>query len=252
MLTLLHAARTRLLPALLTAAGVTVLAGGIMAYGDPRLAGTVVPTASPSATPEPTPRPRPSLPTLPPPSTPTPRPSPTEEPASPTPTAPPSVGVATRVVIPRLDVDLPVIAANDGYPLCNVAMYFDDLPAPVRDLGHPGRGRAVYLFAHARDGMFGPIYEQAIVKGRPQRLKGLLVEVYTADDRVWLYEVTEVRLHQTDLDDALDATSDELWLQTSEGPRGTKGKTQLRAVPLSVEDAEPGEAHPRPRPIACD
>ena len=65
-----------------------------------------------------------------------------------------------------------------------------------RDLGQPGRGIATYLFAHARDGMFGPIYENAIVKHQPEKMLGMIVQVYTDDNRLYLYEVRKVLLHQ--------------------------------------------------------
>ncbi len=171
----------------------------------------------------------------------------------PKPTATPKLGNghATRVVVPALKIDLPIIPGNNGYPLCNVAMYLDDLGKPLRDLGRPGRDGATYLFSHARDGMFGPIYRLAIEKGTPRKMLGMVVQVYTDDAKVYLYEIREVRLHQTSLDDAISATSQELWLQTSEGPRGTKGKTQVRALPISVGDAGYKESHPKAKPVAC-
>ena len=61
--------------------------------------------------------------------------------ASPSLTAEPSVEaepgkrVATRVVIPALDIDLPVIQPPrrpDTYPLCNVAMYIQEPSSPAR------------------------------------------------------------------------------------------------------------------------
>ena len=79
--------------------------------------------------------------------------------------------------------------------------------------------------------MFGPIYERAILKksGGPNSMKGMVVQVYTSDDQLHEYEITRVLLHQLTLDVPAAATSEELWLQTSEGPKGTPGKTQLRA-----------------------
>lgn len=242
MLPLLTAIRTRLLPALVTAMGVVLVTAGLLSYADPATAGTAVvespsietlaPTESPSATIE-----------LPSPST---GASATTDPSTaPTPTAGSTArAVATRVVVPALRIDLPVIVGTSAYPLCNVAMYF-------KELGQPGEDRATYIYAHARDGMFGPIYERAIRLSRPETLYGLMVMIYTSDDRLYLYEIREVRLHQLNLDDAADATSDELWLQTSEGPRGTPGKTQLRALPISAGPADPADAHPKAKPVTC-
>lgn len=80
---------------------------------------------------------------------------------------------------------------------------------------------------------------------------GLSVEVYTSDDLRYLYRIAEVRVHQTRLGDAARARSDELWLQTSEGPRGTRGKTQVRALAVGVAPATHRQAHPAARPITC-
>src|SRR5688500_11300623 len=108
--------RDRLLPALLTATGVTLLAAGLLQYGTPAQAGPIAagPTPTPPATAAlPTGR----LPSLP--------PLETATPASEPPSAPPDPNrLATRVVVADLDIDLPVIAQPDpSYPSCNVAMY---------------------------------------------------------------------------------------------------------------------------------
>ena len=240
MLPLLIALRTRFLPALVTAMGVVLVTAGLLSYADPATAGTAVvepPVIEPLA---PSEAPSPTI-VLPSPSA---DPSPSTDPSA-TPTASATTrAVATRVVVPALRIDLPVIQGNNDYPLCNVAMYF-------KELGQPGENRATYLFAHARDGMFGPIYELAIPGRNGEKMKGMIVQVFTSDDRLYLYEIRDVRLHQLDLDDAAGATSEELWLQTSEGPKGTPGKTQLRALPISVGPADPADAHPKAKPVAC-
>jgi hypothetical protein len=251
---LLTTLRTRLLPALVTAVGVMLVTAGLLSYANPATAGTAVvespsietlaPTDEPTATIE---VPSASL-------------DPSADPsamASAEPTAEPTEkpagrAVATRVVIPALKIDLPIVKGNSSYPYCNVAMYLTTETATQADsFGQPGEGRATYLYAHARDGMFGPIYELAIPGRNGKKMLGMVVQVYTSDDRLYLYEIREVRLHQLDLDDALRATSEELWLQTSEGPKGTPGKTQLRALPISVGDADPKDAHPKAKPVAC-
>jgi hypothetical protein len=123
----------------------------------------------------------------------------------------------------------------------------------IQELRQPGQGGATYLYAHARDGMFGPIYERAIRKrhGGPDSMLGMLVEVYTSDDKVFTYQIAEVRLDQRDLDDALAAVTEQLWLQTSEGPKGTPGKTQVIATPLTVGDADHAAANPTAKPVNC-
>jgi hypothetical protein len=238
-----HAVRTRLLPAVLTALGVVLLTAGLLSYADPTTAGAVG-GASPTLV-ELTPDPTSSVDL----------PSASADPggsATPEPTKAAGPAHATRVVVPALKIDLPVVGGPNGYPLCDVAMYIDNLGKPIQDLGQPGLGRATYLFAHARDGMFGPIYELAIQKHQPEKMLGMIVQVYTSDDKLYLYEVDKVLLHQLSLDAAFNADTEQLWLQTSEGPRGTPGKTQLRAHLLSVGDADPADAHPKAKPDRCN
>ena len=228
---------TRLVPALLTALGVVAITAGLLTYGDPATAGVMatpppsgggalplpsvtfeVPTADPGASPGASGAPAPSG----------------------------GQSVATRIVIPALRIDLPVVAGPSGYPYCNVAMYYSD-----PRLGQPGSGKATYIFAHARDGMFGPIYNLVMVQHSPDKMVGMIVQVYTSDNKLYLYEITAVYPHQLTLDRALAADQEELWLQTSEGPHGTPGKTQVLAMPLSVGDADPADAHPTPHPVVC-
>lgn len=236
MASLFNALRNRLLPAVLTATGVSLIAAGLLSYSAPVEAGP-----GPSASPEIvalSPTPTIPLPTFPPASGST----------SPSPSATaPADRVATRVVVPALQIDLPIVKPSGGsstYPQCNVAMY-------IKELHQPGQGGATYLYAHARDGMFGPIYHLAVEVNKPQKMLNMIVQVYTSDDQVFEYYVTQVKLHQTSLNAALDAMTEELWLQTSEGPKGTVGKTQLRAELLTVGPADHAAAHPTPHPVNC-
>jgi len=222
--------RTRLLPAVLTAAGVTFLAAGLLSYTTPAQAGPgASPTPDPTGTVAATPVPLITLPPL----------------GSALPSANPSAPtdrVATRVRIAALGIDLPVVKPPSDpnvYPLCDVAMWFGDM-------SRPGDGRATYLYAHAREGMFLPLLR---TPGSQQR--GLVVEVWTSDDMRFLYEITQVRRDQRDLNDAVAARTEQLWLQTSEGPKGTPGKTQVVAKPISVEAASHAAAHPKPHPVVC-
>jgi len=235
MADLVERIRTRLLPAVLTALGVAGLAGGLLSLTGPVTADPL-PSQSPTtvASGQPTGVPLITFPPLPSGATPS---------AS---AAPPADRVATRVRIAALDIDLPVVKPSGGadtYPLCDVAMY-------IQELGQPGHGRATYLYAHARTGMFLPILEASLVQNGKSML-GMVVELWTSDDQRFLYEITEVRRHQLDLNDALNAISEELWLQTSEGPKGTLGKTQVIALPISQEAADPADAHPVPKPVVC-
>lgn len=154
--------------------------------------------------------------------------------------------VTTRVQILALQIDIPVVKPPGGskaYPLCNVAMY-------IQELGQPGEERGIYIYAHARKGMFLPILDASKINNGA-RMKGMIVNVYTSDDQLFLYEITEVRRHQLNLDEAVNARTEQLWLQTSEGPRGTLGKTQVIARLLSAQPADHAAAHPKAKPVAC-
>jgi hypothetical protein len=241
--TLLRVIGTRVIPGLLVALGVTLTTAGLLTYSGPVEAGPVI-DAPPVTVTLPTPSPEATVsPTLPGagsfvPSTPLPSPLPAGWPTA------PSDRLATRVVVRDLGIDLAVIAPGaEDYPLCGVAMFYPSL-------GQPGGGRAVYLYAHARAGMFLPILDASKVRNG-QRMLGMIVDVYTSDDLGFRYEIFQVRRHQVTLTDAYAAGTEQLWLQTSEGPRGTPGKTQVIARPASIDPADPAAAHPRPRPYAC-
>jgi hypothetical protein len=154
--------------------------------------------------------------------------------------------VPTRVRVPDLHIDLPVVKPPpdpDHFPFCNVAEY---LPSMSR----PGRPGTTYLYAHAREGMFLPILEASrIADGRS--MLGMRVDVYTSDGRRFDYEVSEVRRHVVSLDFAFRATSEQLILQTSEGPRGTPEKTTVIAAPRDERPATSGEALPTADPVRC-
>jgi len=283
---LLDIFRTRLLPAVVAALGASFIAAGLLSYvgaetGEDifsrptiRPEPTLIAVASDDPTPAPTPirspgaapgatasgSPRPSVPATAAPSgspagspgasaVATPDPSKTPRPTAkptPKPTAKPGNRVATRVVVPALGIDLAVIKPPGGpttYPVCNVAMY-------LGNLSQQGLGGATYLYAHARAGMFLPLLENSEVNNG-KRMLGMLVEVYTSDNQYFLYEIYQVRRHQVSLNDALNAKSQQLWLQTSEGPKGTPEKLQVVAKLLSSGPADPVEAHPKARPVVC-
>lgn len=224
------------MPALLIALGVTFVAAGLLSYTtrveagpdatDPPTIITLAPTADAS------PSPTSAL---------------TGAPPSPSPSFP-AGRLATRVVVAALGIDLPVIKQpNPSYPSCNVAMYLDSL-------AQPGENRATYLYAHARTGMFLPLLTASQVNNGASML-GMVVQVYTSDNFLFTYEITQVRRHQRTLDDALKAKTEQLWLQTSEGPRAPPGvvspKLQIVAMPLSVGPADPAAAHPAAHPLTC-
>ena len=239
---LLDRIRTRIVPALLTALGVALLAAGLLSFTNP-----VVADPLSSSTPTPTPTPTPIAAAL------TPSPLITLPPiasAAP-PSASPSIPadrVATRVRVAALKIDLAVIRQPDAsYPACNVAMYYQD-----PRLGQPGQGRATYIYSHARKGMFLPLLSQSKVSNGKKML-GMVVEVWTTDDQRFLYVITEVRRHVPTAKAFIApfaVTTEQVWLQTSEGV-GTMPKLQVVAEFLSQEAAPHAEAHPVAKPVDC-
>ena len=225
--------RRRLLPAALTAAGVSLLGAGLLTYGTPAQATAPSPTplTSPGAG---------ASPTL--------LPFPTPGASGAAPASPATARVATRVVVPALKIDVPVVRPpNDpnAFPYCNVAEYLPTLSRP----GSPG---TTYLFAHARDGMFLPLLTQSRIDNGSAIL-GMLVQVYTSDDQLFLYEITRVLRHQSEL---YSQPQEQLALQTSEGPKkGLPGYTGLVLIvvaqPLSSGPADHAAAHPTPQPVTC-
>jgi len=220
--------RTRLLPALLTALGVGLLATGLLSYTyavEP--AASIQPLASYN--------PLPTINAL------------TLPGGNGLPSGVPADRVATRVVVPRLGIDLPVMlqegAQYGTYPLCDVALY---LPF----FSQPGEGRTTYIYAHAREGMFLPLLI-ASQSNNGQRLLGDIVQVYTNDNYQFIYQISEVHRHMTDLNLAFGETSETLFLQTSEGPAGTVPKLQVVATFVSSSKVDPKDAHPDARPRIC-
>ena len=223
--------RLRLIPALLTAVGVALLATGLMSY---TTAVQPPPSGRPLATYD-------APPTLGGPITlPNASAEPTVQPTF------PAGRVATRIVIGRLDIDLPIVLQSDynpDYPVCDVAMYF---PA----MSQPGQGKATYIYAHARPGMFWPLLVES-KRNNGQRMLGMTVQVYTSDSWRYVYTITDVRRHTTSLNDAFEAKTEQLWMQTSEGPEGTIPKLQVVADFLSAAPTDFRSAHPKPRVVIC-
>lgn len=158
---------------------------------------------------------------------------------------------ASRIRIPSLQIDLPVVPGDlvvpgnaDLYPLCDVAMFLPQYAPP----GVPG---ATYIYAHAQRGMFLPLLKASQVDDGSS-LVGALIEVYTADALLHLYEVYQVKRHATDLSLAEPPPGVHmLVLQTSEGVSGTIPKLQVAARPVSVVPASGAEANPVPHPRVC-
>ena len=216
---------------------------------------TDYPTDQPPATATPGPTPQPTVGDS---GWPTPQPteSPTDSTPPPTPGPTPRPGqggnaVATRIVIPSLDIDLPLIASNlavpgnvDFYPLCDVAMY-------MVGFVNPGRPGTTYIYGHAQDGMFAPLLHASKYNDGASMI-GSLIQVYTNDNMLHLYEIVKVKRHATDLTiTQVPAGMHQLVLQTSEGWHGHIPKLQIAARPLTVVPASYGDAHPTPHPRVC-
>lgn len=151
--------------------------------------------------------------------------------------------VATRIAIGGLNIDLPVMRPGPGYPRCNVAMYLQELSQP-REAG------VTLLYAHARKGMFLPLLQRSKINNGAS-LIGATVKVWTSNNLVSTYRITRVRRHVTSLSGVFDIGPEQLWIQTSEGPRGTVGKLIVVAKRIGYAATDHESAHPPPRPVAC-
>lgn len=155
-----------------------------------------------------------------------------------------SYPVATRVAVPSLGIDLPIVLQRgNAFPWCNVAMY-------LTGLSQPGEAGVSFIYAHARTGMFLPLLNASMVNNGA-RLLGMKVYVWTSDDRLYTYQITRVRRHLYVLPDLWSLQGQQVWLQTSEGPYGTKNKLMVVAQRISVAPATHAAAHPRARPAVC-
>lgn len=134
--------------------------------------------------------------------------------------------------------------------MCNAAEF---LVLGDKPLGYPGLPQATYLYAHARVKMFLPLLTQSQTRNGAAMI-GMWVEVYTNDDQRHVYQITQVIRHVSGsaaLARAADATSDQLWLQTSEGPYETSTKLQVVAEPVGVIAATQAAAHPASKGNVC-
>ena len=225
--------RTRLVPAVITAAGIALIAAGLLSYSTPAHAEPPPASETPFITTEPSPSP--SLMTFP----------PLVSPSASAAPSPAAHRVVTRVSVPALKIDLPVVKPPRGFPYCNVAMYLDIF-------SQPGEKGATYIFAHARTGMFLPLLTQS-QHSNGQAMIGMIVQVYTSDDQLFLYRISQVRRHYPASNSlqGLPVKDNQLWLQTSEGPLTSSTKLQVVSKFLSSGPADHQTAHPRARPVVC-
>lgn len=168
------------------------------------------------------------------------------------PVGPAPYGVATRLVIAALGVDLPVVSGDidvagnaAAYPLCDVAQYLSHYV-------QPGEAGTVYLYGHAQRGMLLPLLKASRVDDGTALL-GLAVTVYTSAGWRHVYRIFVVRRHATDfrLADEHAAGEERLVIQTSEGPTGTVPKLQIAARLMSRQEVPFGQAAPDAQPRVC-
>jgi hypothetical protein len=223
-----------LVPALIAGAGVFLVVAGLFYYLQPV-------SADATATPTPTAAGSVAAYSLPP-----------QQSAVPSGSVGPQESIATRIKVPALGIDLPIITSppNEQFPLCNTAEYL----SLDKVFAYPGLPQATYIYAHARTGMFGALLVSSRVNNGAAMI-GMWVEIYTDDNQRHVYEITEVIRGVPDsaasLDRALSAKTDQLWLQTSEGPKETSTKLQIVAQPIGVLAASPADAHPTGKGNVC-
>ena len=150
---------------------------------------------------------------------------------------------ATRVAVPGIGIDIPVIRAPSGYPRCRVAMYLPSVAQPRE----PG---ITFIYAHARRGMFLPLLTRwRINSGRS--LIGKTVKVWTSDSYVSYYRITRVRKTSRPMTGVFSMTRERLWLQTSTGPNSTYAKLIVEASRYKTVKSTYAAAHPTARPVRC-
>jgi len=149
---------------------------------------------------------------------------------------------ATRVTVPGIGIDLPVIRGPSGYPLCRVAMYLASVAQPRE----PG---ITFIYAHARRGMFLPILTRYRADGG-RSLIGKTVKVWTSDSYVSYYRILRVRKTNS-ISGVFSMTNERLWLQTSTGPNYTYAKLIVEASRYKTVKSTYAAAHPTPHPYRC-
>jgi hypothetical protein len=129
---------------------------------------------------------------------------------------------------------------------------FQTNPAGTSMFHQPYEEGTTYIYSHARAGMFLPMLEASLRQNGRQML-GAVIQVYTDDGRLWLYEIFQVKRHATDYSLATDVPPGEhrLILQTSEGGHGHIPKLQVGARLLSVQQSTISAATPTPHPRIC-
>lgn len=192
------------LPIVLGLVGVVLIIVGSIDPTEPPAA-SLPPIARPSVTPAPTAEPT-AVPTDPGSLVPSASTDPTTEPtAAPTPTPLPDDVVAEQIEVPSVGINIVVRQSTspetDNFPPTDAAYI-------LRSSSQPGRNANSYVFAHALNTLFKPLWNVQI---------GAEVLVRMSDDSVLRYVVTEVRPNvpcpDPDADPALNPPNPPLALQ---------------------------------------
>lgn len=244
-----------LVSSLLTGVGVTLLAAGLFAYVMPLGAAATPPSGTAPSAPLATPGATAFASATPQASGAAGSAAASGAPTSAGPSSSASKAVATRVSIPALKVDLPVVSGNGRFPLCDVAQYLTLQGLPFQPV-QPGRTGTTWIYAHARAGMFLPLLTASQVNNGAGMI-GYSVLVYTSDSKVYWYSISVVRRG------VIPGSAGEwsiavappgvrqLVLQTSEGPNDSSSKLEILAKFELVQQATPAASHPTAHPVVC-
>ncbi len=137
--------------------------------------------------------------------------------ASPSPSPEATGTVATRIIISRLGIDLPIYEGDGTTAEVGKAAHYPTT-------GWPGGGSLVYLYAHARDGNFIGLWDAEV---------GDMVELDLEDGSTATYVVSRIdpKVAWNDLS-MLDPTPNELLrLQTCNSYQETAPRFIVEAVP---------------------
>jgi Sortase domain len=175
-------------PLLLAVAGVTLIIVGQLDLDRPPVESLepIADPSSPVALATPTPSPTQEAP-----SDPGATPRPTPEP-TPTPTPPPDDWIATQIQIESIGLNVAVRQSRDpstdDFPPLDAAYI-------LRNSSQPGRGTNSYMFAHAWEHLFKPLWNVQL---------GAVVKVRMSDGAVLRYVVSEIHANVSCPDDRAD------------------------------------------------
>jgi sortase (surface protein transpeptidase) len=150
---------------------------------------------------------------------------------------------ATKVYIPSYKINLAVVPGPNAYPYCKVAMY-------LRSLWQPGEPGMTFIYAHARTGMFLPLLNASKINNGAAMI-GKLVYVYTSNSLRYTYRISQVRRHVKSGTTFSGTGTEQLWLQTSEGPNYRYPKLIVVAQRIAVTPVTYLASHPVPHPQVC-